>query len=219
MFGQLTRELRRLPFHPDVLAGSQGCCKLREAQIPSVSRAVDYFICIWMGRSHRCGTVDEFNGGLSRRWNANGGDSNTRYRSALRSLVGWSRIMRRCAFDCMDAFEFLSKCQDNTGHGIYVDAPWPDDGSRYKHTFSEDDQRRLASVLAGYCHARVVVRFGDHPLVRELYPEPKWTWRRMTGRTQTNADKAEVLILNGPSIAGGDLFAEAERLAGPSKRS
>lgn len=155
--------------------------------------------------------------------------------------------MRRCEFVRMDAFEFLEKCKDTRETGIYVDAPWPDDGDRYKHKFSEGDQRRLAAKLARFERARVVIRFGDHPLIRELYPEhyerldcgrgdglvceptvceiqqgiipsagrscgPRrplgngWTWIPVKGRTQTNEAKREVLIVNGPSRAGGGMF-------------
>jgi hypothetical protein len=58
----------------------------------------------------------------------------------------------------------------------------------------------LAGVLASFERARVVCRFYDHPLIRELYPrELGWVWRRFTGRKQSNAQAPEVLILNGPS--------------------
>lgn len=202
--------LRRLPFHPDVLAAAKEFCKANEPNgLNDIAAATQYFICVWMGRSHRAGTVEEFNGGLSRRWNANGGDSNVRYRSAVRSLAAWERIMRRCSFDVMDCFEFLDCCKDVEGHGIYCDAPWPDLGKKYKHKFTEADQRKLATRLRQFTKARVVVRFGDHPLIRELYPAPHWTWRMLSSRTQANTDKAEALILNGPSIAkasAGNLF-------------
>jgi len=74
--------------------------------------------------------------------------------------------------------------------------------------------RRLADKLATFTTARVVCRFYDHPLVRELYPEQRWTWRHLAGgRKQTNGDAPEVLLLNGPSrvavvpATGGGLFA------------
>jgi hypothetical protein len=111
-------------------------------------------------------------------------------------------------FDINTRFEFLESCNDDEGHGIYVDPPWPDDGAKYRHKFSEDDHGKLRDSLEKYARARVVVRYGDHPLIRKLYSGPKWVWREVSGRTQTNADKAEVLILNGPSQAGanGTLF-------------
>lgn len=103
----------------------------------------------------------------------------------------------------MDAYAFLDKCRDEEGIGLYIDAPWPDDGDKYRHKFTNDDQRRLATKLSAFEKTRVVIRYGDHPLIRELYPEGlRWTWRLIAGRTQTNAPKREVLIMNGRSRAG-----------------
>lgn len=199
---ELVTVLRSLPFHPDVLKAAQEFCKSREPNgMRDFEAALHYFICVWMGRSHKAGTSDEFNGGLSRRWNSNGGDSNTRYRSALRSLAAWGSIMRRCSFDVMDCFDFIPLCKDEEGHGVYVDPPWPDDGAKYRHKFTNDDHVRLRDMLARFKAARVVIRYGDHPLIRSLYGDRRWTWRNLEGRTQTNKAKAEVLILNGPSNA------------------
>jgi hypothetical protein len=41
-------------------------------------------------------------------------------------------------------------------------------------------------------------------LIRELYPEPKWKWRRFTSRTQSNADREEVLLVH--NCAHAELF-------------
>ena len=210
----LVRRLKRIAFHPDELKWAQHYClesflareSLDMEDTPHVDSAVAYFITCWMGRSHKSGSVDEFNGGISTRWNANGGDSNVRYRSALRGLVEWGRIMRRCSFTCLDAFEFLAKCPDTADTGIYVDAPWPDDGVKYKHKFSEADHDRLMGELSRFTRARVAIRFGDHPLIRKLYDDRVWTWIPADGRTQTNETKREVLIINGPSLADGRLF-------------
>lgn len=202
---ELATRLQRLPFHPEILTNAQTFCKSNEPNgLDDIDAAAHYFVCVWMGRSHKAGTVDEFNGGLSRRWNGNGGDSNTRYRSALRSLAAWERVMRRCSFDTMDCFEFLQACKDESCHGLYVDAPWPDDGKKYRHTFTETQHRQLAMALRSFTKMRIVVRFGDHPLIRELYPEHYFTWRRLTSRTQANKDKAEALIINGPSHVSGN---------------
>jgi hypothetical protein len=47
----------------------------------------------------------------------------------------------------------------------------------------------------------VVCRFYDHPLIHEIYPEGRWTWRRLVGRKQSNAEASELLVINGPSQA------------------
>lgn len=211
----IAHDLMQMPFHPDTLKFAQQFCRQIErggwdfgepdAELDE-RWALNYFITQWMGRSGKAGTEDEFSGGLSTRWNANGGDSQVRYRSAVRGLVEWRRVMRRCNFHTMDAFEFLEKAIKNAdlpGNGFYIDAPWPDDGDEYVHTFGVAAQQRLARLLARFEQARVVIRYGDHPLIRRLYQPPRWTCRAITGRTQANKEKAEVLIINGMSRAAG----------------
>jgi DNA adenine methylase len=210
------RRVRRQPFAGDVLEAAQARCLLREkaqdnaglfGAVPDPNLfdrfewAVDYWIAIWMGRGGKAGTDSEFSGGLSVRFNGNGGDSATRYHSAGSSLPAWRSVLRRANFTTLDCFEFLRKIKDEAGNGVYSDAPWPGAGDSYRHKFDEAKQRRLARMLGAYERARVVVRFGDHPLIRELYPEPKWTWRMLSGRNQANDGSSEVLLMNGPSRA------------------
>ena len=194
----LYRRLRRMPFHPEVLADAQEWLKVHElpGRMPDRDAAERYFVGCWMGRSGKSGGVDEFNGSIPVRWNANGGDSATRYRSAVRSLVAWRRIMQRCTFVTMDCFEFLGAVQDEPGHAVYCDPPFFGPGDKYKHKFTEADHRHLAVELSALSKARVVVRYYDIPLVRELYPLSRWTWHEFTGRKQSNAEAQEVLIVN-----------------------
>jgi DNA adenine methylase len=203
---RLYRALRRTPFHATIHQRAQEFARSGPvAELPDYAAAVSYFAAVWMGRSARAGMASELTGGSCVRWTGNGGSSATRYRSAVGSLRAWRAILQRCDFVVMDAFDFLAKTKDEPRHGIYLDPPFPGPGDSYKHKFSVDDQRRLAAKLSTYKQARVVCRFYDHPLIRELYPEGKsWTWRRLSGRDQTNNDeKPEVLIINGPSYAGG----------------
>lgn len=198
---RLVERLNDTPFHPDCLTAAQTACRLWEdvtwRGTAQPDWAYDYFVACWMGRSHKCGIDDEFNGGVSVRWNANGGDSNKRFRSAVESLDGWGEIMRRCNFVVQDVFDFLDRCEDAEGHGIYCDPPFPGPGDRYKHRFTEEQHRRLAECLGEFARTRVVCRFYDHPLIRELYPEPRWNWLRLQGRKQSNDTASEVLINNG----------------------
>lgn len=190
-------------FHPDTLEEAQDGCRdlMGECDYIDGKRALDYFTAAWMGRSGQAGTDDELNGNLAMRFTASGGGSNTRYRSAVESLEAWGQTLKRCEFSCLDWRVFLTKCQDRPKHGLYVDAPWPKDGGNYRHKFTEQDQRDLAAALSKFDQCRVVVRYGDHPLIRELYPESKWTWKLLTSRTQGNNDKAEALIVN--KVANG----------------
>jgi len=198
-------------FHPDSLADAQRRCLARDgtgdffSQVqnaePDFVWALDYFIATWMGRGGKAGSTGEFKGALPVRWNANGGDSATRFHSAATSLDAWSKAFQPWNFTTIDAFEFLAKCKDLPGHSIYVDAPWPGAGDEYKYPFGESDQRKLAKTLAAFTKARIVVRFADHPLIRELYPTASWNWIFHQSRDQAQQTIKEVLILNGSSFS------------------
>jgi site-specific DNA-adenine methylase len=205
---QLLKGLQDLPFHPEILEEAQQTCDqfTPDGYNPNLHAAICYFVTQWMGRSGNGGTEREYKGNLSCRWNANGGDSNTRYRSALKAMVDFSRVMRRCNFEVMDALQLLNEARvssDTKDSGIYVDAPWPEDGNLYRHKFDDQQQAILADILGGFKKARVVVRFGVHPLIEKLYPKDQWTWRMLTSRTQGNNAKQEALIMNGASRCGG----------------
>jgi len=197
---QLYRRLNRILFHEATLSHAQMQCLdywgvEPPDEIPCLEAAVDYFVAVWMNRSALAGTDGEFRGGLPVRWDAGGGDSAVRYRSAIKALIAFRRTLQRCNFVMLDAFLFLDKVHDRPGHGLYIDPPWLQDGGGYKHKFDEAAHRRLAPQLAAFKQTRVVVRAGDHPLVRELYPADLWDWQMMDGRTQANKTKSEVLLI------------------------
>lgn len=198
---QLIRELEWTAFHPDVLAAAQVKCLEMEKLdgdgcFPSASWAFAYFVSQWCGRSGKAGTDAEFTGNLPVRWTSSGGDSNTRFRSAAESLEEWGRIMRRCNFICLDVFDFLMKVKDQKGHGLYLDPPFPEVGDVYAHKFDEAKHRQLAARLLEFVNVRVVCRFYDHPLIRELYREADgWTYYTLKGRKSTNAEAPELLIV------------------------
>lgn len=204
---ELVQWLDATPYHPDQLARSQQFCKRLEntnplgmngeMQPPDLFRwACHYFVASWMTRGGNGGCKDEFNGPLSIRWKSGGGDSVVRFRSATEGLEEWSEVMRRCTFTTEDCFDFLAKFYDRDGpeQGLYVDAPWPEDGESYKHNLGENGQENLKDVLESFRETKIVVRFGDTPVIQALYSPEKWTWRRLEGRTQANKAKQEVLL-------------------------
>lgn len=211
----LTRCLQRKAFHPDELAACQGRCIDRDRQRadgmlqPNLEWAADYFVCCWMGRGGKAGLVSEFNGRPAIRWRADGGDSNTRYRSAIRMLAAFQRDLRRCTFETKDAFEFLARCEDRPEHGLYCDPPFPGLGRNYRHNAGRTEQEertwhtRLRDALLQFEHCRIVCRFYEHPLIRELYPPGAWSWQELTGRKQTNDDAPEVLLTRCPANSAG----------------
>lgn len=189
-------------FHPDVLAEAQHRCreyendrKVGPLEGLNPSWAFSYFVSQWCGRSGEAGTDAEFKGNLPVRWTASGGDSAKRFRSATESLEEWGQIFRRCNFLCLDVFEFLDKVKDLPKHGLYLDPPFPDAGDVYTHKFTEDLQRALALRLLAFKNVRIVCRFYDHPLIREIYPEKIWTYVPLVGRKSSNAEAAELLLV------------------------
>ena len=201
-------------FHPDEFAAAQQRCIERERAwetagglfgglpLPTLDDAqwaADYYVCCWMGRGGSAGQAWEFRQSIATRFTATGGGSAKRWRSAVESVEAWSRVLHRWEFTCLDAFAFLDCVPDRENQGLYLDPPWPEAGDQYKHMFTEDDQRRLARKLATFENVRIVVRFGDHPLIRKLYPSPRWTWVERESRNQEGNTINEALIINGPS--------------------
>lgn len=209
--GELTRSLRRHLFHPDELAKAQELCATNEPKgTPDIDLARAYFVCCWVGRSSKAGIDDEFNGRPSIRWTSDGGDSSVRFWSALRSLASWGKSLRRCTFETMDAFNFIDRAEDREGHGLYCDPPFPGVGRRYVFNAGKTDAEerawhtRLRDALEAFTSLRVVCRFYEHPMIRELYADSKWHWHVGSGRKQTNEDAPEVLLAN--QQVAGELF-------------
>lgn len=213
-------------FHSDEYEAAQVRCRDRETPVagglfgggamadgPDLEWAIDYFVLCWMGPSARAGTSTEFSGYFSVRWTSSGGDSAVRFRSAIASLEAWHKALQPWTFTTIDAFEFIGKCKDNPEHGLYCDSPWPEAGKEYAHGFTDAQQRRLASELSRFAQTRVVIRYGDHPLIRALYPEPRWTWIEQNSRNQGNSDVREVLIVNGAQPVAAVLACEVETAA------
>ena len=202
---KLYRRLRRHALHPDDLAESQGICRKMEElahchgapdQETILRWAEAMFVASWLARSGSAGTKSEFDAKLSLRWAAGGGDSAVRFQNAIRSINAWRRSLRRATFSSIDAFAFLHKCKDLPQHAIYCDQPFPGGpGDKYKYHFTLQQTKRLSVELLRFRQARVVSRFYDHPIVRELYPETEWTWHHLSGRKQTNEAAPEVLLV------------------------
>lgn len=198
-FTKLWRRLRGKLFHADELTEAQQHANFEPAfkwdGKADIDAAEAYFVACWMGRSGKSGTNSEFQGKLPVRWNAGGGDSAIRYRSAVKSLRLWRDQLQRCNFIRGDAFEFIAQCKDEPGHGIYCDPPFPGPGDAYRHTLDELSHTRLARTMERFQRTRCVMRFYDAPLIRLLYPERLWTWTNIAGgRKSTNAEAPEVLL-------------------------
>lgn len=156
-------------------------------------RAWAYWAMCWIGRKGKGGTKNQ--GGMpSVRRTANGGTNASRIRAAANDLIEWAKHFERCEWEQLDFREQLPKVADDVNCGVYCDPPWVDAGKLYLHSFSPDDHTVLANMLTRFIETTVVVRYGDHPLVRELYKD--WNIIEASSRDQCNAVKGELWITN-----------------------
>lgn len=159
----------------------------------SVIHAWAFWAACWIGRKGKGGTKHQ--GGMpSIRRTGDGGTNASRIRAAAEDLEEWKHHLRRCEFECLDFRRQLDKVKDQPGCGLYCDPPWIGAGDSYLHSFTRQDHHDLARGLQRFQHAAIVVRYGDDPLIRELYPETEWQWITAESRTQANAVRGEVWI-------------------------
>lgn len=183
-----------------------GC---RPTESPDLQRAIDYFICSWMGKGGVAGSKS-YRMGVCARYTKNGGHGARRFVSAVESIPAWHERLRAVTILSRDAIELCDKTEDGAGVAIYADPPYLSKGAEYLHDFDWLAHRRLAKALSRFKKTRVVVSYYDHPDLAAMYPG--WTKREdfMTrsmasqgqrgerGRKETGP---EVLLINGPSFA------------------
>lgn len=186
-----------------------------ESHRDDIDRAADYFLVTWQGRNGTAGQECELSGSVCTRWEAGGGDPAVRWKSAKRMIRHWQYVFNRFLFENMDVFDFIARCKKTDDSmmaknadkrdviGLYFDPPFPDAGEAYKHSFTDADHRRLAREVVQFKNARVCMRFYDHPLVRELYPEDKWEYKVREERDAHNKKKIGLLLTlkNGRQLA------------------
>lgn len=70
----------------------------------------------------------------------------------------------------LDFETFLSQTAPRREDFVFLDPPYDTDFNTYaKHTFSQDDQRRLANCLIHACEAKWMLVIKDTPFIRSLY--------------------------------------------------
>lgn len=159
-----------------------------------LDRAWSFWAMCWIGRKGKGGTKHQ--GGMpSIRRTAGGGTNATRIRSAAADLEAWSQEFERCEFECDHFINVLRKCFDGPKNGIYADPPWIGAGRNYLHEFTMLDHVMLSVMLTRFKHSKIVIRYGDDPIIRQLYPESDgWTITEATSRTQANKTRGEIWI-------------------------
>lgn len=178
--------------HPEEITLAQVYCD-QEALRDSLNQAWAFWALCWIGRKGKGGTKHQ-SGMPSVRRTANGGTNASRIRAAADDLREWSRQFERCEWESVCFRELLPKVADAAGIAVYADPPWVDVGRNYLHPFGEQDHRDLATALSRFRLTTVVVRYGDDPLIRELYDD--WRVIEASSRDQCNAVKGEIWLVN-----------------------
>lgn len=194
MYGdQLISMCQNTLSHPQELEHAIAYLTKLEHHTKPVERAWAYWVVCWVGRKG-AGGCKKFPTKPSVRWTAEGGNNASRLQAAANDLEEWRNQFKRCEWLCEDYQEVLKKIPDKTGNAGYIDAPWPELGKNYMHTFDNEDHVDLEMYLRQFKNATILVRYGDHPLIRELYKD--WHIIDAESRTQSNAVKGELWILN-----------------------
>lgn len=153
--------------------------------------AWSYWVLCWVGRKGAGGTSKLRQTQISVRWEGSGGNNASRLASVAGDLLEWAEHFRRCEWTCLDFREVLRKAQDKPGNGIYCDPPWVGAGKLYEHSFRKQDHLDLHELLSRFRHATVIVRYGDHPRIRELYADD-YIVASTAARDQRNQLKGEI---------------------------
>ena len=180
--------------HPSELYRAEQALEFDEVE----DKAWAFWALCWIGRKGKGGTKNQ-GGKPSVRRTASGGSNASRLRSAANDLEAWAEEFRRCDFTCEDFRECLDNTKDVEGNGIYCDPPWFGAGDGYLHSFSKLDHIDLRDSLEIIDHAKVVIRYGDCPEVRDLYPDGHWHIHEATSRTQANKPLGEIWLTNFPT--------------------
>lgn len=168
-----------------------------------VERAYHYFVASWLGLNGVSGTP-KFNTNFARRYSSKGGDSATRFVSAVESLPDWHQRLRSVEIYSACGIALCERIEDREGTVIYADPPYFEAGAKYQHHFTPADHERLAAALCRFVNTRVVLSYYRHPELDRLYP----CWHRIDlarARKLHNAmkkppaertDAPEVLLIN-----------------------
>ncbi len=166
----------------------------------SYQHAWAYWALSWLGRKGQCGTRERFKAVSVRRTPSGGGNA-SRLRAVIDDLSRWATQLARCEFECCCFRDLLAKVPDNVKCAIYCDPPWVGVGNRYLHPFTEQDHIDLAAWLHQFTETTVVVRYGDDPMIRNLYSD--WDITEASSRTQANKATPEIWLRNQKDIEPG----------------
>lgn len=185
---QLIQRCQHTLSHPSELKQAESDLR---SEYPS-RQAWAYWAICWIGRKGKGGTKGK-PGLPSVRHTATGGNNATRIRAAADDLRSWARSFERCEWTCKDFRPLLAATADRNDCGLYIDAPWIGQGDNYLHSFTRPDHIALRDALERFDETAIVIRYGDHKTIRELYSDG-WQIEDAKTKTQANAATGELWI-------------------------
>lgn len=216
LYGRVARTI----FHEDFMEEARAFLEsIVVADCNPIERAYWFVVCSWFGRNGTAGQpLNRVGRSFCVRYSTEGGDAATRWRSVTDSIPAWHMRLRNVTILNRDAFEIIPRIEDKPGIVIYCDPPYLVKSTPYLHDFKDgfmgigNDHERLAEMLRIFKKTRIVVSYYDHPALAHLYPG--WTRRPVAAtKYMNNANKPmggrgataapEILLINGPSFAGG----------------
>lgn len=190
--------------HVEAKGRTLSCPPPSPEAMPDVLRAVDFFVCSWLGRNGCIGTRS-FNNNFCIRYTSNGGAPAVRWRSAVDSIPDWHDRLRNVVILNTCGIGLCERIEDKSGTAVYVDPPYLSKGARYVHDFEDADHLRLSAALQRFKKTRVVVSYYADSRLQEMFPG----WRVVEvgvtkslvnqGRRESGAGKEmapEVLLCN-----------------------
>lgn len=209
LFRQFRRRLRFVPYHRSFYTLS----RFRTLYDPStdiIGRSLDWYVaqCMTM-RGHPC-------------WGRDTWQTSTRRNHAvcwsrrLKSVVGFSRRLRRVTIECTDAVDVIS-LYDGPDTLFYVDPPYIVT-NYYRHAFDIEQHERLCKTLRA-ARGKVILSTYPHPLYLSLIADGWGFYQRSTyGHSMSISNRKlgnrlELLGLNGNAIESLGGHHEAEKIA------
>lgn len=97
-----------------------------------------------------------------------------RYRNILRKVARIGNLFRGVLIENQHYADLIEQ-HGRSDAVLFVDPPYHGTEDCYSRSFGSGDHTFLAQQLAS-TRAQVVCTYYDTPLIRSLYPEPKWRW-------------------------------------------
>lgn len=192
---QLFRMLRWLPpsrkvFNDDqsiYVAGGfsfSGCTDLVER-----ARRTFYRHCFAFGGKVRCGGFAISTGNCKRIKEV------ARYRNTLRKLVRVGDLFRGAMIENLHYSELLAAHGQKQTTVLYIDPPYDGTEDCYSRSFGRGDHIFLANQLSTL-PSPVVCTYYDTPLIRSLYPTPRWTWQSIAATKNSCLTRGNKVVTN-----------------------